>query len=195
MPPRTAGGSVKYACRIGHRLPGEHPRPWVISERYILPWAKKQMARRMSISAEAIDPDGVEQSLTALAAKRERVVELFVEGVIDKAARDKRLATLDGQRNDLDAMKRRVITYQHGIDWDAEPGEVNARLREWWAHVELEYVPADASAPMIGRNDRSRVLDLRPKRAEWRKGPLIIPPPERDGVETVHVQHGEDGAA
>jgi DNA invertase Pin-like site-specific DNA recombinase len=193
------GRAPSYACRIGHRSPaGEHPRPWVIAESYVLPWAKDQMARRMSISAEAIDADGVEQSLTELAGKRERVIEMYAEGIIDKAARDKRLAALDGQRNDLDALKRRIVTYQHGIDWDAEPGEVNARLREWWAHVELEYVPADTSAPMIGRNDRSRELDLRPKRAEWRKGPLVIPPPEHEGEEIVHVHHdkdGKDGAA
>lgn len=190
IPPSKPGGNVKYACRIGHRDgDGSHPRPYVISERYVLDWAKAEMAGRMTIAAEAVNPDGIEASLTELAAKRDRVVESFIEGVIDKAARDKALARLDSQRNDLDALKRRVITYSHGIDWDAEPGEVNARLREWWAHVEMAYVPADPTALVIGRNDRDRELDLRPVRAEWRKGPLVIPPPEPEGAEVRHEHH------
>lgn len=200
IPPTKPGGSVKYACRIGHR-DDSHPRPYVISERYILPWAQQQMEGRMRVSKSKVTDEGLEVSISELTAKRARVIDLYVDGVIDKATRDARLATFDAELSDLDAEKRRRTTVESGIDWTAAPGEVNARLREWWKHIELGYVPADQSAPMIGRNDRGRELDLRPVRAEWRRGSRANPIPaamdETPDHEVVVVIHPptEDGAA
>lgn len=68
-------------------------------------------------------------------AKRERIVDAYTDGVIDKAERDRRLAKVDDAIARLDSTA--VVIDLRTLDWSKPPGAVNAVLRAMWRHVEL----------------------------------------------------------
>lgn len=170
MPRKDA--SPAYLCRVGHRAArGDHPRPWVVAETRILPWAKEEAAKvqRLDFSYDEEARVASEDAVAQLAAKRGRWLEMYAEGDIDKAERDRRLAAIERERSKLESVRRvKTFTLQQGIDWTEPPSVVNTRLRELWSAIRLAYVPF-VSVKGAHPGEQSLV----PVSADW-----IVPPDE-----------------
>jgi len=134
----------RYFCGIGTRDP-RHARPYSVSERNVEPWIRTEIGRLRTpdrvLAAEADDQTRVE-----LTARRDRLIESYIEGLIDRPSRDQRLQVVDQQLAKLDATGRRVAIPE--IDWTWPIGELNVVLRSVIHHVELDE-------------------QMRPIRAEW----------------------------
>ena len=150
--PRRETGNPSYLCRIARFQPdGSHPRPWAVSESFILPWAQEEAAKiqRLDFTWDESAKQASEAAVEALNGKRMRWLEMYAEGDIDKATRDRKLAEVEGDRSNLETVRRvKTLTLRQGIDWSAPPSEVNARLRELWRGVYLD-------------------SNMRPVRADW----------------------------
>jgi DNA invertase Pin-like site-specific DNA recombinase len=133
MTPNTHRGQLY--CRFGARDRRTHPR-YSVTEAALLPAAKAEAARfRLPTQVESAAAD--EAKVAALDGKRERVLDLYVSGLLDKADRNRRLAAIEYQRTALDAQKR-VVAVPTAIDWESWPPEqINAVLRTFWSRVEL----------------------------------------------------------
>jgi len=147
--PRPDGRNISYLCRAAHN-DATHSRPYSISERYIEPWVRAEVAR-MELEADAVTiatDNAAERA--SLAAKRARWIEQYGEGLIDRAERDRRLAAVDAQLAALGATEALIEVPE--IVWDGPgrwtPADLNAVLRRILASVTL--------GP-----------DLRPLSAEW----------------------------
>jgi DNA invertase Pin-like site-specific DNA recombinase len=149
--------AVRYSCRLAHVTP--HGRGWV-SEHRILPAVIVEAehanfeVRRLQVGSRED-----EDALAALTAKRDRVIDMAADGVIDKPERDRRLGEVAEAESKL-AVRRwvRRITLPPDVEHD-DPVKVNAYLRRIF-----ERVVVDMSQP--ARRGPSRVvLDLEFK---WR---------------------------
>ena len=164
--PRPGGRSVGYYCRAAHNnlrrgVPladrsAPHPRPYVVSERFIRPWVMAEMAKSYTPTAVTYKDDlgAMAKRMAELDAKRERIVDMYADGTLKtKPERDKRLAVIEVDRARLAASVttgRRVRTIRNvPFDWSRDPGMVNADLRDLWDHIVLG-------------------ADLRPVRIAWR---------------------------
>jgi len=154
--PRPDGRSIGYYCRAAHNNTS-HPRPYVVSERFIRPWAVVKIAESYVAAATTFedepDPGAMAERMAELDAKRERIVDMFADGTLDKPERNKRLTAIEADRTRLASAAvtgRKVREFRIApFDWSRDPGVVNADLRDLWDHIELG-------------------ADLRPVRAVWR---------------------------
>ena len=134
-----------YFCSHGYRDP-RHPRPYGVSERNVEPWIRTEVARlRTPELVQIVEAD--RQRRMDLAGRRDRLVESYIEGLLDRAARDARLQTIDAELAKLDATGRSVAVPT--IDWEWPPDQTNLVLRALLSHIELDE-------------------HMRPVRAEWR---------------------------
>ncbi len=134
----------RYLCRVG-RFDPAHPRPYIVSEAKVLDWARAEVARlgQRLDATYADDLNGTMAArVSALEAKRERILDMYADGDIDKAEKNRRLAAIDAEMPALQSTTRAVQSFRLKgfVDWDADPAEVNARLRELWQRVELDPV-------------------------------------------------------
>lgn len=65
-----------------------------------------------------------------------RVVDAYVDEVIDKLERDRRLRKLDDEADALAA--RTYLAAIPAIDWTWPPAELNQVLHALWEHIELD---------------------------------------------------------
>jgi DNA invertase Pin-like site-specific DNA recombinase len=141
-----ARGRVVYHCGRAEADP-THPHPYVVSESRILPWAMAEAAR-LRIPANAVELRAKDVARRAkLDAKRARVVDMFMDGTIDKADRDRRLAAIAADLDALDATTELVDIPQ--VDWTWEPEAINVVLSALWSEIRLD-------------------ATMHPIRAEWR---------------------------
>jgi DNA invertase Pin-like site-specific DNA recombinase len=137
----------QYYCRHGARDRSVHPR-YALTERDVLPWVMAEADRfnppfdAASMSTEA------EARRETLQAKRERWIEQYAEGLIDRAERDRRLAVIDRELGDLDTRTDALAMLPEAVDWDADPAKLNTFLRSIWHYIDLD-------------------KRMRPTRAEW----------------------------
>ena len=155
--PRPGGRQVAYYCRLA---PGDtsHPRPYVVSEAKLRPWANAEIAEKWRVPAHtynAPDPQALAAREAEIDARRARIVDAYVDGTMSKAERSKRLVAIEAERKKLitnERTGRTVRTFRNRpFDWSRDPGLVNADLRDLWEYIELG-------------------SDLRPVRAVWRSG-------------------------
>ncbi len=137
------GPYVRYQCFRGRYDPG-HQRPYMVTEAIILPWIEAEAARQRVPEAVELAPDDSRRD--ELEQRRRRVVEAFIDGLIDKNERDRRLVAIVDELEQLQAVAGVVAV--PAIDWSADPADLNRVLRALWHRIEL--------GP-----------DLRPVRAEW----------------------------
>ncbi len=147
LTPNVARG--QYYCSRGNAIGRPHGRSSVL-ERNLLPWVKEEAARlRIPFDAIREDADnGVRRA--ALEAKRERIIDLYADGTIDKPERQRRLGEVDAEISRLEAAGRaagRLVSIPT-LDWSWPPEAINAVLRAIWTRVDM--------GP-----------DLLPVRAEW----------------------------
>jgi DNA invertase Pin-like site-specific DNA recombinase len=136
---------VIYRCVIATTIPG-HGRA-TVTERSILEWARTE-AGLLALPVDALEIDQANAAeRDRQQARRARIVDAFVDGTMEKAERDRRLADVDQTLAKLDRTGR--VAVLPAIDWDATPESLNAVLRALWERIDL--------GP-----------DLRPVSAVWR---------------------------
>lgn len=144
LTPNMARG--QYYCSDGPYHRDTHPR-YAVREIDVAQWVRAE-AERFRLIGEDIERDAANDAeRVRLAEKRERVIDSYTDGVIDKDERTRRLAALDAEvaaLADDDAIRRLPA-----VDWGWRPGDINAILREMFDYIEL--------GP-----------DLLPVRAAWR---------------------------
>lgn len=140
-------GEVRYYCHRAKVTP--HGRGWII-EAKVMPLVKDEadhaaMAMRRIQKGNAAD----DAALASLQDKRERVIDSFHDGVIDKAGRDRRLADIAAQAAKFSGRRwaRQVglppMLMDH-VDDDGtvtrghEPAKVNAYLRRLFTRVTVD---------------------------------------------------------
>jgi DNA invertase Pin-like site-specific DNA recombinase len=127
--------SVAYHCGQGETDP-THPRPNSVGERRILPWAMAEAAR-LRVPAELAEIRAHDEARrVALAGQRERWLEMYAEGILDKTTRDRRLAEIDAALDALDAST--TLVEIPAIDWSWEPQALNAVLSALWSYIQLD---------------------------------------------------------
>lgn len=127
---------VRYYC---HRsVDGKHARAWV-SESVLLPAVRAEsdlalpFVRRRQVGNAADDA-----ALAAFAAKRDRTIDTYTDGLIDKAERDRRLAEIAEAESSLSVRRWvRQVALPADIASD-EAGRVNAWLRRVFDQVTVD---------------------------------------------------------
>ena len=131
--PTNPAGRVRYSC---HCFAVPHPRTG-ITESLILPAIIEEVGHLRAPSE--LETSGDEAPRADLEAKRLRVVDLFADGVIDKADRDHRLAAVTDALAKLDA--HRVVLAVPPVaevDWTKPPRVLNDLLRAVFERIELD---------------------------------------------------------
>ncbi len=127
-------GSVGYYCRRAHNDP-RHPRPYVVAEPKLLPWAKAEAARLHTPERVELLVDQ-DRKRADLEARRARVLDMYEAGDLDRDEYRRRVAAITEALETLD-LERRIVAVP-AIDWSWPPRELNAVLRELWQFVELD---------------------------------------------------------
>lgn len=125
------GGRVRYACRLGTSVP--HPRISV-SEHLILPAIREEVA--MLRSPSHLRAAEERSGRADLEARRERILDMYEAGDIDRADRERRLAAVADRLAKIDsaATIRAIPT----IDWSWSPRTINRVLRALFERVDLD---------------------------------------------------------
>lgn len=148
-----------WDCPEGHQLDryavvSDHPRPWSVSEHHILTWAMQATAFLKPERRRVVEFDGeATQDIADLQAKRLRLGQVFVDGLMTEEAYRQRLDALDGELGALQGVARATTTWHRGLDWTLPAPELNVRLHDLWVSVRL--------GP-----------DMRPTGAVWRNRPV-----------------------
>ncbi len=120
-------GTPRYRCSLG-ASDKSHSRPYIVPERALMP-AVRDDAARLRVPYDLVEmADRDDTRRAALEAKRERWIEQYGEGLIDKPTRDARLADIREQIGAMDAAKA-LRDIPPAIDWSWTPEELNAVLR------------------------------------------------------------------
>jgi hypothetical protein len=123
-------------CARGRDMSADkHPRPIYVTEAALMPWLMAEVARLRvpAVVEREIAADDSER--VRLTAKRERWIEQYADGVIDKATRDRHLSAVDGDLAALDV--RREVIRVPAIDWSWDPGDLNVVLRAVFERIDL----------------------------------------------------------
>jgi DNA invertase Pin-like site-specific DNA recombinase len=130
---RDRGGRrVRYSCRLGTSLP--HPRISV-TEHLILP-AIQAEADRLRVPRRVGMGGRDDAKRHDLEQRRTRILDMYEAGHIDRADRDRRLASVADLQAQLDA--RRVVIDVPKLDWSWPPRQVNNVLRSLFDHIDLD---------------------------------------------------------
>jgi DNA invertase Pin-like site-specific DNA recombinase len=124
----------RVTCYKARHAPG-HPRPFGIAETKILPSLMAEAARLRVPEAVEL-PANDEAERAALSAKHDRVLDMYADGLIDKAERTRRLVAVGDALEALDAATE-VVALPPAIDWTQPPEVINTILRALWERVEL----------------------------------------------------------
>jgi DNA invertase Pin-like site-specific DNA recombinase len=127
------GGRPMYRCPNGV-ADKTHSRPYMVTEKKLLD-AMKNEASHLRIPADQVELAAASiDALNALETRRERVRNLYIEGMIDEADRDRRWAAIDEDADFQRAMAH-VEDIPAKIDWTWPPDKLNAVLRVLWERV------------------------------------------------------------
>ena len=132
-------GTPRYRCPNGGTDPA-HSRPYMISERKLLEVMKAEAAH-LRVPYDQVQMAATDQAQrAALDAQRDRWIEQYGEGLIDKATRDARLAAVDSAVAALDVIQA-LVDVPQAVDWTITEtntiAAVNAVLRALWKEVHL----------------------------------------------------------
>jgi hypothetical protein len=126
--------NVSAVCGRGAVDPS-HSRPVQISEAKLLPAIKAEVSRLRLPESVEMERATDDRRLQALAAKRERVIDTYTDGVIDKAERDRRLGQIEQEVGAIGA--RTVVVAIPAVDWTTEPSALNGVLRALFRKIDL----------------------------------------------------------
>jgi hypothetical protein len=129
------GPYVSYLCFRGRYEP-DHPRPYVVSERAILPWVKAEAARLQPDVDRIEIAEADSGRLEELDAKRTRILDNYEDGLIDRTVRDSKLAALVAEVEAIE-VRARVIDFPE-LDWEATPQALNDVLTALFDRIEMD---------------------------------------------------------
>jgi DNA invertase Pin-like site-specific DNA recombinase len=121
--PRTGAFMGWYCARA--LVDPAHPRPYVVSERYVLPWIKEEVARLRLPDAVTLATDNAAQR-EALAGRLDRAHELYIGGAITRERHAAEAAAVAVELDRLGAAEAVVAVPR--LDWTWAPRDVNAVL-------------------------------------------------------------------
>ncbi|MGA3030849.1 MAG: recombinase family protein [Candidatus Limnocylindrales bacterium] len=127
---RDRDGNVRYACRLAA---GPHPRASV-PEAAILPAIQEEVAHLRA--PEAIETAGDDTERAELESRRARVIESFMDGTIDRADRDRRLAAISDALGRLET--RSEVVAIPAVDWSQSSATLNGVLRALFERVDVD---------------------------------------------------------
>lgn len=134
----------QYYCSRGAL--GGHDR-YVVTERSLLPWMMAEAAR-LEVPGDLVEMRAHDEARrTTLLEKRERWIEQYGEGLIDRATRDAKLAGIAGQLDRLEVADR--LEAIPTLDWSWAPETINRVLRSIWAYVQLDENMAPVAAEWL----------------------------------------------
>lgn len=129
-------GEVRYACSRARTVP--HARGWV-NEAKLLPVIVAEAAR--ALPAEKRSQRGSaedEAKIAALASRRQRVIDNYEDGLIERPERDRKLAAIATEESTLTAVRWiRRISLQPNIEQE-DPAKVNAYLRRLFSSAVVD---------------------------------------------------------
>ncbi len=124
---------VSYGCQVA-RESASHPRPWNVSESFILPWVRDEVARLRIPDTVTLAADSA-AIRDALIGRLERAHELYIAGAI---SRERHAAEAVAVTAELDRLvDTETLTAVPAIDWTWAPRDVNAILRTIFVRVNL----------------------------------------------------------
>ena len=130
----TDSGVVRYRCGLGSMTPHQRRS---LPESRLLPLIAAEAARLHTpdrLAAQAED----DAARAALEAKRERVMEMALEGVLMQGERVRLLTEVNEALAAL-ATKATVIDVPQAIDWEGwTPEAINVVLRAIWERIDLD---------------------------------------------------------
>jgi hypothetical protein len=157
MSPNGSG----WTCRRG--ATGAHEKPYNVEDHIVMPWVRAE-ADKLAVPYDRAEDAGDEGELEKLEARRQKLIDLYLDDTITKADMDTKMHDLDARIAALEA-RAGIHDIPRHIDWDGwSPEVINDVLRNLFV-VEL--------------GD-----DMRPVRAvwtvpEWRAGARPKPRPSR----------------
>lgn len=133
-----------WTCAMGTR--GAHEKPYNVQDTIVLPWVRAE-ADRLSIAVDSIEDAADEGRREAIEAKRQKLIDLYLDDAISRADMDAKMKDLDTRIVALEA-RAGVHDVPRRIDWEGwSPPVINEVLRSLFT-VELGE-------------------DMRPVRAVW----------------------------
>lgn len=131
-PTRRGGPRVRYMCRLGSVT--RHARVSV-SEHLILSTVINEVSHLLTPEAvETMAEDAGQRA--ELEARRARILDMYEAGLIDRADRERRTASVDNAVAKLDS--QRIIEAVPSIEWNWPPRRLNAVLRALFDGVDLD---------------------------------------------------------
>jgi DNA invertase Pin-like site-specific DNA recombinase len=139
---------VRYYCRVAH-FDASHARPYIVAESKVLKWAQAEVARLGKIvGLDYADVQaGATEKIAKFETRRERVLDMYESGDIDKAEKARRLAAIEAEMPAVESVRRiKSITLKGRIDWSGDPAAANGELRNLWRSVQMgpDMLPASA---------------------------------------------------
>ena len=141
----TYGPYTSYLCFRG-RYEASHPRPYIVSEREIMPFVHSEVAllgEHAPIAGTAVD-----DQLQSLQAARERLGWAVVDGLLTREQAAAKSQEIDGEIAGLELDSKRIDIPE--IDWSWSPRDLNEILTIIFDRIELD-------------------AEMRPVRAVWRR--------------------------
>jgi DNA invertase Pin-like site-specific DNA recombinase len=155
--PRPGGRQIAYYCRKAHN-DRAHPRPYVVSERFLLPWIRAEVERlRLPVDAVQLGLEaGAERA--DLDAQRERLALGYARGGLKQDTYEAEDAALAARLAELgDTEEAAAVSPIRPEEWDT------------WTPADLgSYIRAILRSVTLGP-------DMRPVSAVWRNPALRRP--------------------
>jgi DNA invertase Pin-like site-specific DNA recombinase len=151
----TIATYVSYQCYRGRHIDG-HPRPYMVSERELMPWIRAEADRyRLPEAVEIVDDASGRRD--ELEARRAHVTQLALVPGVDLPTVQAQLAEIDDR---LASLEDEAVVQDVGpIDWENTPSvALNGLLRAYWREVRLD----DRMRPIEAD---WRIARMRPRRA------------------------------
>jgi DNA invertase Pin-like site-specific DNA recombinase len=126
-----------YRCS-GGRVDPTHGRPYAVPEHVLLDWARKE-GDQLSVPGDTAQlREETNTKRAELDARRERILDMYEGGHVDRDERDRRLAPVYAELERLDAAAGVMFLAKiPSIDWDATPDSLNGVLRALWARIDV----------------------------------------------------------
>lgn len=128
-------GRKGYRCRMGLRLGTANHGLANCPERKVLPLVKAEAARLQLPGDQAQERIADAGTRNALAAQREKVLDMYTLPGVTREQVVTRLEAIDAQLAALDA--RSVTIDIPAIDWTQPPDVINTILRAMWSEIRL----------------------------------------------------------
>jgi DNA invertase Pin-like site-specific DNA recombinase len=125
-------GRVQYVCSHARLRP--HPRSG-IAEHLILPAIKAEADRLRKPETVDLNTED-EAELARLDLKRARIIETYMDGLIDKAERDRVMEAVAAALDRL--ATRHELAAAPSIDWTQSPAKLNTVLRLVFERIDLD---------------------------------------------------------